>query len=192
MATSKNSKAGRTTLVGNLIKGSGLHLDPTQKVVLNGTATTVGAILTQLQSFVNNRNAVVAAQATARDAVATERAQAPALNVVIDAFEAFVRFTFGDQATVLSAFGLAPHKVPAPKTAEEKAVAAAKRKATRAARGTTSAKQKKSVKGNVTATLVVTPAAAPTPAPAEAPVAQPAPAVPAATPAPAMATPPKA
>ena len=175
MATSKNSKTGRTTLVGNLIKGSGLHLDPTQKVVLNGTATTVAAILTQLQSFVNNRNAVVAAQATAKDAVATERAQAPALNVVIDAFEAFVRFTFGDQATVLTAFGLAPHKVPAPMTAEEKAVAAAKRKATREARGTTSPKQKKSVKGNVTATLVVTPATAPTPAPAEAPAAPAAP-----------------
>jgi hypothetical protein len=183
MATTKNSKTGRTTLVGNLIKGSGLHLDPTQKVVLSGTATTVGAILTQLQSFVNNRNAVVAAQATARDAVATERAQAPALNVVIDAFEAFVRFTFGDQATVLAAFGLTPHKVPAPKTAEQKAVAAAKRKATREARGTMGPKQKKSVKGNVTATLVVTPATAPTPAPAEAPVA---PAAPVATAVPAQ------
>ena len=171
--------------MGNLIKGSGLHLDPTQKVVLNGTATTIGAILTQLQSFVNNRNAVVAAQATARDAVATERAQTPALDVVIDAFEAFVRFTFGDQDTILTAFGLAPHKVPEPQTAEQKAVAAAKGKATRVARGTTSAKQKKSVKGNVTATLVVTPASAPTPAPAEAPVA------PAATPAVAT-TPPKA
>ena len=172
MATGKNSKAGKATLVGNLIKGSGQHLDPTQKVVLSGTATTVAAILTQLQSFVNNRNAVVAAQATARDAVATERAQAPALNVVIDAFEAFVRFTFGEKATILSDFGLAPRKVPAPKTAEEKAVAAAKRKATREARGTMGPKQKQSVKGNVTATLVVTPA--PAPAPAEAPVASPA------------------
>jgi hypothetical protein len=188
MVTTKNSKTGRTTLVGNLIKGSGLHLDPTQKVVLSGTATTVGAILTQLQSFVNNRNAVVAAQAAAKDAVATERAQAPALNVVIDAFEAFVRFTFGDQATILSAFGLTPRKAPAPKTAEQKAVAAAKREATRKARGTTSAKQKKSVKGNVTAALVVTPA--PAPAAAEAPVAPPGPAAPAA--APATATPPKA
>ena len=186
MATGKYSKAGQTALVGNLIKGSGQHLDPTQKVVLGGTATTVAAILTQLQSFVNNRNAVVAAQATARDAVATERAQAPALNVVIDAFEAFVRFTFGEKATVLSDFGLAPRKVPAPKTAEEKAVAAAKRKATRQARGTMGPKQKQSVKGNVTATLVVTPAAAPTPAPAQAPVA---PAAPAAT---AVPTQPKA
>ena len=171
MATSKNSKTGRTTLVGNLIKGSGLHLDPTQKVVLNGTATTGGAILTQLQSFVNNRNAVVAAQAAATDAVATERAQTPALDVVIDAFEAFVRFTFGENATILTAFGLTPHKAPAPQTAEEKAVATAKRKATRAARGTTGPKQKQAVKGNVTATLVVTPDA---PAPAEAPAAAPA------------------
>jgi hypothetical protein len=176
MASGKHSKAGKTALVENLIEGSGLHLDATQKVTLNGTATTVGAILTQLQSFVNNRNAVVAAQAAARDAVAAERAQAPALDVVIDAFEAFVRFTFGEKASILSAFGLAPHKVPAPKTAEEKAVATAKRNATRAARGTTSDKQKQTVKGNVTATLVVTPATPATPAPAEAPAASASPA----------------
>jgi hypothetical protein len=171
MGSSKNSKNGRATLVGNLIKGAGLHLSATQNVTLNGTATTVGAVLAQLQSFVSNRSAVVAAQAAAKDAVATEEKQAPALNAVIDAFEAFVRLTFGDQSTILTDFGLAPHKVPAPKTAEEKAIATAKRMATRAARGTTSPKQKKAVKGNVTATLVVTPLA---PAPAAAPVETPA------------------
>ena len=61
---------------------------------------------------------------------------------------------------------------------------AAKAKATRQARGTTSAKQKKSVKGNVTATLVVTPV---TSAPAPAPVTE----APPAAASPAAATAPK-
>jgi len=61
-------------------------------------------------------------------------------------------------------------------TAEEKAVAAAKRTATRAARGTKGPKAIKAVKGNVTAELVVTPATAattevPPTAPAPAPAA---------------------
>jgi hypothetical protein len=54
-------------------------------------------------------------------------------------------------------------------TAEQKAVAAAKCEATRAARGTKTPKQKKGIHGNVKATLVVTPmetveATAPAPA----------------------------
>lgn len=64
-------------------------------------------------------------------------------------------------------------------TAEGKAVAAAKRKATRAARGTKGLKAKSQIHGNVTATLVVTPAdtanGQPAPeAPATAPAAAPA------------------
>jgi hypothetical protein len=43
-------------------------------------------------------------------------------------------------------------------TAEQKAVAAAKREATRAARHTMGKNQKKAVKGAINATLVVTPA----------------------------------
>ncbi len=60
---------------------------------------------------------------------------------------------------MLADFGLEPRKEPTPLTAEQKAAAAAKREATRKARGTSSAKAKKAIKGNVTATLVVTPEA---------------------------------
>ena len=130
---------------------------------------SVAAVLGQLQAIVDNRAAVVAAQATAKAKVAAEDAAMPALDAILVAFEAFIRFTFGGDPEALADFGLAPHKVPAPLTAEQKAVAAAKREATRKARGTTGAKQKKSVKGNVTAALVVT--TAPAPAPAAAPVA---------------------
>jgi len=88
-----------------------------------------------------------------------------------------VKVTFGNQPDALADFGLAPPKARAPMTAEQKAVAAAKRKATRVARGTLGKKQKKAVKGAVTATLVVTPQAGPQPT-----VTAPAPAAGAATP----------
>ena len=107
--------------VGKLITGAQQHLSAKQSITLNGTAMTVGAVLTQLQSFVTNRTDVVNAQAAAKEAVATERAQAPALNVVIDAFEAYVRLTYGPQATTLADFGLAPRKEPAPHTLSARA-----------------------------------------------------------------------
>jgi hypothetical protein len=174
---SKNiGKTEAATAVTTIIAGARKRIPNVNQALPVGTSTmTVAAVLGQLQTIVDNRAAVVAAQATAKAKVAAEKAAMPALNVILHAFVAFIRFTFGSDPEALADFGLAPHKVPAPQTAEQKAVAAAKREATRKARGTTSAKQKKSVKGNVTAALVVTPA---TPAPAEAPVA---PAAPAAT-----------
>src|SRR5579859_6814386 len=59
-----------------------------------------------------------------------------------------------------------------PMTAEQKAAAAAKRKATRTARQTMGKNQKKTVQGSVTAKLVVTPVA---PSSGAAPVASPEP-----------------
>jgi hypothetical protein len=121
--------------------------------------------------------AVTEARATATAKVAAENEQTPDLLALIRAFEAFVRFTFGSSPEALADFGLAPPKARTPLTAEQLAVAVAKREATRVARGTKSAKQKKTIKGNVTAKLVVTPAgsgaaSAPTP-PAPAPAVAP-------------------
>ena len=87
-------------------------------------------------------------------------------------FEAVIRGTFGNSADVLKDFGLTPRRAPTPRTAEQKAVAAAKRVATRAARHTMGKNQKKDVKGAVSATLVVTPSADSTPV-ASRPVVQP-------------------
>jgi hypothetical protein len=56
-----------------------------------------------------------------------------------------------------------PRKAPAARTPEEKIAAAAKAKATRAARHTMGSKQKAKVKGTVT--TIVTPAAAAAPKP---------------------------
>jgi hypothetical protein len=166
-----NGKNSKATRVGQLIAGAKKHFpNGSTPLTLGGAPTTIDGVTGQLAGFVSNRAAVVAAQAAATTKVQTERAAMPALNALIDAFIAFVRFTFGTQADVLADFGLAPPKSRVPMTAEQKAVAAAKRKATREARGTTSAKAKKAVRGNITASLVVVPA---TPAQAEAPAATP-------------------
>jgi len=178
MTTNNNSKSknNKATRVGQLIAGSKKRLNAGQTLTLNGDATNVGAVTTELQGFIDNRAAVVAAQATVRTKVAAERAALPVLNALIKAFIAFVRLTFGNDAEALADFGLAPLTAPTPPTAEAKAAAVAKREATREARGTKTAKQKKAIHGNVTAKLVVTPAAEPADAtPAAAPAAAAAP-----------------
>jgi hypothetical protein len=168
---SKNDKAVQVT---NIIAGTKKHFpNGSQQLTIDGATITVDQATAKMQTFVDNRNNVETAQATATAKVATEQAQAPALLVFIAGFVAFIRLTFGNSADVLGDFDVPPIKARVPLTAEAKAIAAAKRVATRVARGTTSAKAKKNVKGNITAALVVTPA---TPASPASPVAATAPA----------------
>ena len=176
----KTGKIEKAVQVSNMITGTKKHLtNGSQTLPVGSTTMTVDQVTAKMQTFVDNRDAVEAAQATTKVKIAAEQEQAPSLLAIIVAFVAFVRFTFGTAADVLADFDIPPPKVRTPMTAEAKAIAAAKRVATRAARGTTSAKAKKSVKGNITAKLVVTPA---TPDSPEAPVATPAPAASGGTP----------
>jgi hypothetical protein len=156
--------------------------NPSQVLVFGGGNHTVAEVTSDMQSFVTYRTNVETARAALQVALDADGAATPSLLALIGEYTKFVRTTFGTAADALGDFDLAPPKARAPRTAEQKAVSAAKAKATREARGTTSAKQKKAIKGNVTAQLVVTPAA---PAAAPAPVAA-APAAPA-SPAPAAA-----
>ena len=163
-----NSKTDRATRVGQLIAGLKKRFpNGSQKLTIRGgSSVTVDEAAAELQKFADNRAAVTQAQAAAKAKVAAERADLPTLDAFINAFVAFVKFTFGSDATALADFGIAPPKARVPLTAEQKAAAAAKRKATRTARGTMGPKAKKAVKGNVTTELVVTPV---TTVPVEAP-----------------------
>ena len=141
MANNSNSKNGKATRMTQVIAGARKNFpNGSQAITLDGTSTTIDAVVNEFQAFI-----------------------------------AFVRQTFGASSTVLADFAIPVRKAPVAKTAEQKAVAAAKRQATREARGTTGPKAKKAIKGNVTATLVVTPVASnatetgATPAPAPAP-----------------------
>jgi hypothetical protein len=158
MAKNKG-KAAVAARVGHLIAGTRKRFTSGgEKLTLGGgLVVTVDEAVSELQKLIDNRAAVVAAQATARAKVAAERDDMPVLIAFMRDFEEFVSFNFGHDATAVGDFGVTPPKAHTPLTAEQKAVAAAKRKATREARGTTGPKAKRNVKGNVTAKLVVTP-----------------------------------
>jgi hypothetical protein len=171
-----NNKNGKATKMANVIKGTRKHFtNGSEAIALDGASTTIDAVVNELQAFIDDRTAIVAAQSDVRNKLAAERAGMPAVNALFAAFIVFIRQRLGASSAALADFGLPVRKVPAPKTAEQKAVAAAKRKATREARGTKGPKAKQAIHGNVTAQLVVTPvagdAAATPEAPAPAPTA---------------------
>jgi hypothetical protein len=163
MKMAKNKgKATAADLASTLIAGIQKHLATGSMQVAGGTFTAAQAIA-ELQQLVVLRTAVDTARATATAKVEAETAQAPALRAFMGAIVQFVRTAFGSQADVLADFGLPPKKARTPLTIEQKAAAAAKRTATRAARGTTGPKAKKGIKGAVTG-IVMTPIVAPEPA----------------------------
>jgi hypothetical protein len=165
MSNNHSGKSGKLALAKQLVAGTNKHFsNPSEQLEFGGTTRTVAEVLKILQDFIGLREGVVVAQATSKAKVAAERAQGPALLVIIDEFIAFLRARLGSAPDGLVDFGLEAHREPAHRTAEQKAVAAAKAKATREARGTRGKVAKRSVKGAVQAALVVTPVAAPQPA----------------------------
>ena len=128
-----------------------------QVLSFGGGTHTVDEVMSALQALVALRAAVDQADAATQVARDAEAAGSPPLLLMLRLFTQFLHATFGTTADALADFDLTPPKAPAPRTAEQKAIATAKARATREARGTASAKKKRNVKGNVTAKLVVTP-----------------------------------
>jgi hypothetical protein len=157
-----------------LIVGTKQDFANTSSLVVAGKTYTPAQVIATLQSLVDLRVSVDTAKAASQAKLAEEKTQAPALRRFMSTYATFVRGSFGDQPDVLAHFGLVPRKPATPLTVEQKAVAAAKRKATRDARHTMGPKQKQDVKGDVTG-VTVTPVTAtkpvvtsPAPAPATA------------------------
>lgn len=164
----KKTAADRARL---LIAGTQKRLANSGPLQFAGGNFTATQIVDELGKLVTLRSDVEAAQATTHTKVDAERTQLPALRAFMASFVEALRVLFGTQTDVLADFGLPPKKAATPLTVEQKAAASEKRKATRAARGTKSAKAKKGIKGAVTG-VVVTPIVAEQAAPA-APTAAP-------------------
>lgn len=96
-------------------------------------------------------------------AAATYTAVNTQVSVVVHDLKQFVIGAFGTTSPKLADFGFVPRTVT-PLTVEQKAAAAAKRAATRKARGTTGPKAKLAITGTVPATASATTAPATTPA----------------------------
>jgi hypothetical protein len=169
MPSKIQGKNEAVALATTIVAGIEKHLASGQTMAFAGGIFTAAQITTELDQVVALRTAVTTAQAAAKAKVEAETAQLPALRAFMSALVQCIKVAYGTQTDVLADFGIAPKKVPAPLTIEQKAAAAAKREATRVARGTKSAKAKKGIKGAVTG-VVVTPIVAGAPV-VQAPVA---------------------
>ena len=173
-----------------LIDGLVKHTSDIPSLVL-GTQTLQNAdIVSRLQQRIASAKASAAARVIYLAAVASNRALRAGQLQFVDDLKQTLRARFSTSPTTLADFDLTVHMRAKP-TPTTQVAAAAKAKATRAARGTKGSKQLSEVQGDVTG-VVVTPVRVgpsttdPTEVPAAAPVAA---AAPAATVAP---TPPKA
>jgi hypothetical protein len=162
------TKAEVLAAVQALIAGTQKHF-PSGSFTLGNVAYTTASLVTLLQGVANAMTALNAAQLAAKQALLTSQGALAQGDPVIQIYVRFLQATFANTVPLLADFGLVPRKEPAPLTSEQYAARAAKAKATREARGTTSKKQKLTVKGNVTG-ITVTPITAPTEAPPATPV----------------------
>jgi hypothetical protein len=166
--TSKPTKADTLARVQAFIAGTQKHFPNGSFTIGNATFTTP-SLVQLFQSLDDAITGANAAKASAKDAVATMRAVRAKVSPVVQDFKRLLLVTFGSATQTLADFGLEPAKARKPLTSEENAAAAAKRIATRKARGTTSKKKKLAVKGDVTG-VIVTPITSHTPS---SPAAQP-------------------
>ena len=118
-------------------------------LTINGTAMTPAQIDTQVQSYLATIKAVNTAKAQYETAlVARRNIQVEARNFYLQLKKAMIAF-FGAQSAQLVDFGLTPAKTKTAQTTAQKAVSVAKLQMTRAARGTTSKKQKATINPTV-------------------------------------------
>ncbi|MDP8999082.1 MAG: hypothetical protein M3O46_03115 [Myxococcota bacterium] len=163
--TVKPSKASALAGVRALIAA-------TQKRTPNGSLTfgnatyTSASLVQMFQSLADAMTAHDVAQAQAKDVLLALRDVAAKVGPVLRAYRRFLVATYGNATETLADYGLKPPKAKAPRTSEQKAKAAAKLRATRIARGTTSKKQKASIHGVVTAPAEIPPSPPTPPKPA--------------------------
>jgi len=146
-----------------LIAGTNKHLSGLSSLMLESGTVTPAQIESSLQTIIDLRTAVDDARAATKAKLAEEHAQLAPLRSRMAALVAFVKAAFSKSPDVLADFGIKPRKTMTPLTIEQKAAAAARRAATRAARHTMGASQKKKVKGTVTTIVVPTASTASSP-----------------------------
>jgi hypothetical protein len=155
-ASGKSTKRSRTARAVRLVEGARKHYESGEILRYASAQRTREEVTARLQALIDLRGEVEAAKAALAAKLHEEETLAPALCKDMDAFEAFVRVTFGDSPEALADFGLLPPKAPAPLTTEQHQVAVAKRKATREARGTRGKRARLRIKGDVVG-VVTTP-----------------------------------
>ena len=157
--TTSKTKADALAFVLALVAGTQKHF-PNASFTLSNVPFTTASLVQLFQSLATAMTAQNTAQANAKDAVAATQGLAAKVDPVIQAYKSYVLAQFNTATQTLADFGIPAPKARTPRTVEQKAAAAAKLRATRAARGTTSTKKKLAISGNVTG-VTITPTTAP-------------------------------
>jgi hypothetical protein len=145
----------------------------------NVTITVAGAVVTPaemaaaIQSRLKATATAVTSHTAMKQAVAARETTMASTQSLVDAIKQVALIMYANQPDVLTVFGIAPRKVPAPLTAAQLAERAVKAAATRKARGTMGPKQKAKVTGTVAPEAAPSPAPSPTASAAPTPAATP-------------------
>lgn len=129
--------------------GTAKHF-PNAQFALGGTVYTTATLTQLLTQLVNAIVAANTAHASVKDALLALKDVKAQVDPVIREYKRYVLVAVGNAAQELADFGMLPPRQRKPRTSEQNAAAAAKAKATRAARGTASRKKKLAITGDVT------------------------------------------
>jgi hypothetical protein len=159
----------------NLATGLTKHAQTLTSFTIAGTSIATADIIAALQKRQANAAAVESTRATWRAAVQADRDERGKSNPIVSGVKQVLLVMFASSIDTLADFGLTPRK-PRVVGPEVRVAAAAKARATRAARHTMGSNQKRAIKGSVTG-VVMTPITTPggggeaPPAPAPSPTA---------------------
>ncbi len=126
-----------------------------------GQTFTAAQAVALVQSLLDASAATAAAKAAAKEAVTAEETAIAQSAHLVQGIRQSVELAYCNSPTTLTAFDIQPRKSRKPLSTEARAVATAKLRATRAARGTTSKRQKAAIRGDVTG-VIITPVTRPT------------------------------
>ena len=147
--TQKPNQANTLARVQALIAGTQKHF-PNGQFTLGNVAYTTATLVPALQSLADALTAVSTAHASVKDAITALKGVNAKIMPLVQAYRRYILAAFANATQELADFGMSPAKARAPRTSAQKAATAAKLRATRTARGTTSKKQKLTVHGDVT------------------------------------------
>ncbi|MGH7435516.1 MAG: hypothetical protein ACRENE_07560 [Polyangiaceae bacterium] len=164
--TNKENRINRLAADQALINGLNKRAATLSTFTVGGATLKTSDVIAALLAEIAAENAVAPARASWEAAVQAARTQTAKTKAIASGVTQSLQLIFKGQTEALADFGLKPRKQPAPRTPQQKAAAAAKAKATRAARNTMGSQQKKAVKGDVTG-VTVTPVTAPAPQPVD-------------------------
>jgi hypothetical protein len=165
--TPKTNRPSDRAADDKLVDGLTKHAGVITSLFVKGTLMATSDIIALVKTRIDSSDRVEQTKAAWLQAVQADRQLRANTRTVVDGVRQGLQVAFVDSADTLADYGLKPHKARV-LTTQQKVAAAAKAKATRAARHTMGSKQKAQIKGTVEVPVTSPTAAAPV-APAPSP-----------------------